>query len=167
MGRFIPAVNRDICPESNSFIRPPACFSRVGARSACAWTASPLESNHRMTQQPNLFSPDKPSPAPLSTNSSPDPSPTPLADGRAPDPRRTPPWLQYIELSVRVVVRLYLGLVLLVLPWTPFWSNNRLLLFVPHLLPLVLNGVTRGIVSGLGLLNIWIGIHDAVHYKQG
>jgi hypothetical protein len=84
------------------------------------------------------------------------------------DPQRTTPlWLQYLELSVRVVVRLYLGLVLLVLPWTPFWSSNRLLLFVPHLMPLALNGVTRGIVSGLGLLNIWIGILDAVHYKQG
>ena len=118
-----------------------------------------------MTQQPNLFSPDKPSSDTLSTNSSPDPSRPPIAGER--DPRRTPLWLQYLELSVRVVVRLYLGLVLVVLPWTPFWSNNRLLAFVPHLLPLFLNGVTRGIVSGLGLLNIWIGIHDAVHYKQG
>lgn len=77
-----------------------------------------------------------------------------------------PRWLQYLELSVRVVVRLYLGLVLVFLPWTHFWSDNRLLLLAPHLAFLALNGVTRGIVSGLGLLNIWIGVHDAIHFNE-
>lgn len=77
-----------------------------------------------------------------------------------------PAWLQYLELSVRVVVRLYLGLIVLVLPWTRFWSDNHLLLLFPHLSVIVLNGVTRGIVSGLGLLNMWIGVQDAIHFKQ-
>lgn len=107
-----------------------------------------------MSQQPSLF------PAP--------PSPQPPR-GQRPGERRpgaVPAWLEYLELSVRVIVRLYLGLILVVLPWTHFWSDNRLLLMVPHLSFLVLNGATRGIVSGLGLLNIWIGLQDAIHFRQ-
>lgn len=94
----------------------------------------------------------------------PDPDSDQLPDGRR---KQTPLWLIYLELSVRVVVRLYLGLVLVVLPWTPFWTNNRLLLLVPHVAVIASSGITRGLVSGLGLLDIWIGIMDAIHYKQG
>jgi hypothetical protein len=67
---------------------------------------------------------------------------------------------------VRVVVRLYLGLIVIVLPWTHFWSDNHLLLLSPHLSYFALNGAVRGIISGLGLLNIWIAVQDAVHFKQ-
>lgn len=112
-----------------------------------------------MSQQPSLFPQETP-PVP------PNPQPPP---GQGSGERRqgaVPAWLQYLELSVRVVVRLYLGLIVIVLPWTHFWSDNRLLLVIPHLSFLALNGVTRGIVSGLGLLNIWIGVQDAIHFKQ-
>ena len=106
-----------------------------------------------MSQQPSLFPQGGPSaPAP----------PDPVQEPRS---GRVPPWLQYLELSVRVVVRLYLGLIIVVLPWTHFWNNNHLLLYVPHLALLALNGVTRGIVSGLGLLNIWIAVDDAIRFK--
>ncbi|MFZ0662868.1 MAG: hypothetical protein WAM66_09260 [Acidobacteriaceae bacterium] len=108
-----------------------------------------------MSQQPSLF----PEGAPPSA-----PPPSQHPQGREPGP--VPGWLQYLELSVRVVVRLYLGLIVIVLPWTHFWSDNRLLLLVPHLSFFALNGVIRGIVSGLGLLNIWIAVQDAIHFKQ-
>jgi formate-dependent nitrite reductase membrane component NrfD len=115
-----------------------------------------------MTQQPTLFSREAPVPS-----KSPDQDPDRPSSGcRAPTPRQVPHWLMYLELSVRVVVRLYLGLVLVALPWTPFWANNRLLLVIPHLPSIALSGITRGIVSGLGLLNIWIGVTDAIHHKQ-
>lgn len=117
-----------------------------------------------MTQQPSLFSRDASTP-PQSPDDSSDPNRERHAHGQA--PHQVPRWLQYLELSVRVVVRLYLGLVLLFLPWTHFWGDNRLLLFAPHLAFIALNGVTRGIVSGLGLLNIWIGVDDAIHFKEG
>lgn len=67
---------------------------------------------------------------------------------------------------MRVVVRVYLGLILIALPWTHFWTDNRLLLIFPHLAYIALTGAARGIVSGVGLLNIWIGIHDAIHYNE-
>jgi hypothetical protein len=116
-----------------------------------------------MTQQPTLFSQGTPVPP---KPSDPDPGQLPRG-GSKPASRKTPSWLLYLELSVRVVVRLYLGLVLVVLPWTPFWTNNHLLLLIPHLALVALSGITRGIVSGLGLLNIWIGVSDAIHFKQG
>ena len=109
-----------------------------------------------MMQQPNLFPPDEPASSPLSPN----PRPRPLTGGHKQTPRQVPVWLLYFELAVRVLVRIYLGLVLVALPWTTYWSSNHLLLLVPHLVPLALNGATRGIVSGLGFLNIWIGMQD-------
>jgi hypothetical protein len=116
-----------------------------------------------MTQQTTLFTRG----APVAPDPS-DPDSDQLPDGQHKQtPRQTPLWLIYLELSVRVVVRLYLGLVLVVLPWTPFWTSNRLLLLVPHVAVIALSGITRGLVSGLGLLDIWIGIMDAIHYKQG
>jgi hypothetical protein len=116
-----------------------------------------------MTQQPTLFSQGAPVP-PQASEASPD---QPASGRGAPAPRQTPLWLIYLELSVRVVVRLYLGLVLAALPWTTFWTSNRLLLIAPHLVPFAFSGITRGIVSGLGLLNVWIGISDAIHFKRG
>lgn len=52
------------------------------------------------------------------------------------------------------------------LPWTHFWSDNRFLIFIPHLAVIALSGTARGIVSGLGFLNIWIAIDDAIHFRQ-
>jgi hypothetical protein len=28
------------------------------------------------------------------------------------------------------------------------------------------NGAVRGVVSGLGLLNLWIGLAEAIYYKE-
>jgi hypothetical protein len=115
-----------------------------------------------MTQQPTLFSQGAPVPPP-----SPDSDPDQLPGERpTPPTRETPLWMIYLEISVRVVVRLYLGLVLIVLPWTPYWTNNPIFPMAPDLVPVALNGATRGIVSGLGFLNIWIGIMDAVHFRR-
>jgi hypothetical protein len=111
-----------------------------------------------MPQQPNLFS----SQAPVNP-------PPPLAVGTPEGtntPRRSRRWLQRLDLFVRVIVRLYLGLIIVVLPWMHFWDENRLLTLLPYLAPLALNGVVRGMVSGLGLLNIWIAIHDAIRYNE-
>jgi hypothetical protein len=115
-----------------------------------------------MTQQPTLFSQGAPVPP-----QSPEKDPGQCSSGRhEPSRRQVPPWLQYLELSIRVIVRLYLGFFIVLLPWTHLWSNNRLLLMAPHLALIALNGVTRGLVSGLGLLNMWIGISDAIHFRR-
>lgn len=64
------------------------------------------------------------------------------------------------------MVRLYLGMILLFLPWTRLWLFNRFLLFYAPIAHLMESGAIRGMVSGLGLLNLWIAISDAIHYKE-
>lgn len=53
------------------------------------------------------------------------------------------------------------GLVLLVAPWTSLWDSNWLLQPHPALRDVLLNAFTRGAVSGLGIVNILIALHDA------
>jgi hypothetical protein len=36
----------------------------------------------------------------------------------------------------------------------------------PWLAAILHNGAVRGVISGLGLLDIWIGISEAVHYRD-
>ena len=59
-----------------------------------------------------------------------------------------------------------LGMILLVIPWTPVWTQNSLLIGYPTLKMISDHGFLRGAVSGLGLINIWIGISDAVQYRE-
>lgn len=96
-------------------------------------------------------------------------STSPSASGRSPgrgSRGKLPIWLQRFELFLRVVVRLYVGVLVLLLPWTHLWGDNRLLNFYPWLTDVASNGVVRGIVSGLGLLNLWVAISDAIHYRE-
>ena len=78
-----------------------------------------------------------------------------------------PRWLRQVERMVAVLVRLYLGLALCFLPWfRPLWDNNPLFLHVPALLPLLTNGAVRGVVSGLGLLNLWLALDGAIRSSK-
>lgn len=77
-----------------------------------------------------------------------------------------PVWLQRMSIVILVVFCFYVGLLLFLLPWTRYWQENHYLLTVPSLGSLLYSGITRGIVSGLGLLDIWIGISEIVHYRE-
>jgi len=48
----------------------------------------------------------------------------------------------------------------------PEWTDTYLLLSYPSLRTLFSNGFFRGICSGLGLLDIWIGFWEALHYHE-
>lgn len=76
------------------------------------------------------------------------------------------PWLRRIDLFVRVMIRLYLGLILIFLPWTHLWTLNRFFLYYAPLAHLTANGAVRGLVSGLGILNLWIAISEAIQYRE-
>ncbi len=52
------------------------------------------------------------------------------------------------------------GLLLVVLPWTAFWDRNYWFDAVPYLHMLAQSAYLRGAVSGLGLLNVGIGIAE-------
>jgi hypothetical protein len=46
------------------------------------------------------------------------------------------------------------------------WDQNPLFLRFPELGAYAASGAVRGMVSGLGLLNIWIALHDAFHHQS-
>ncbi len=78
-----------------------------------------------------------------------------------------PVWLQRVSLGVLVIFCLYLGLLISVLPWwKEMWDRNPLLLAHPALRAVLIMGPVRGLISGLGLLDLWIGISELIHYRD-
>jgi hypothetical protein len=75
-------------------------------------------------------------------------------------------WLHRITVLMFVFVCAVVGVLLVILPWRPEWTDNRLLLVFPELRSVVTNGFVRGVCSGLGVLDIWIGFWEAVHYQE-
>lgn len=88
----------------------------------------------------------------------------------APQPVETqaemPVWLQRLFVIIYVLFCLELGIVMVALPWSPLWSNNNLLVHWPSLRHLLESGFVRGAISGLGLLDLWLGIYEAVTYRD-
>ena len=83
-----------------------------------------------------------------------------------PEPNRAQIWLHRISVFLFVLVSAIAGVLLVILPWTPEWTDNYLLLTFPSLRTVVSNGFFRGFCSGLGLLDIWIGFWEALHYHE-
>jgi hypothetical protein len=84
-----------------------------------------------------------------------------------PPPRkRSQLWLQRIWLVVFVLFCLEVGIILTALPWTRIWTDNSLLLGYPHIREFLTQNFVRGLVSGLGLVDIWMGVAEAVRYRE-
>lgn len=75
-------------------------------------------------------------------------------------------WLHRVSVFLFVLISAVAGVLLIILPWTPEWTDNYLLLTYPSLRTLVSSGFFRGICTGLGLLDIWIGFSEALHYHE-
>ena len=83
------------------------------------------------------------------------------------DPKRSSLWMRRIWLIVFVLFCLEIGIILTALPWTRIWTENSLLLGHPQLREFLMHNFVRGLVSGLGLVDIWMGIAEAVRYREG
>jgi hypothetical protein len=90
--------------------------------------------------------------------------------GQAPDadvsPREVSRWAARIFLVVEVMIWVELGMILAIVPWMRVWSDNGLVLHYPRIRELLSLDFIRGVVSGIGLLDIWVGVWQAVHYKD-
>ncbi|HZW91721.1 MAG TPA: hypothetical protein VFF64_02005 [Candidatus Eremiobacteraceae bacterium] len=75
-------------------------------------------------------------------------------------------WMHRISVFLFVLVSAVAGVLLVILPWTPEWTDNYLLLLFPWLRTFISTGFFRGLCSGLGLLDIWIGFWEALHYHE-
>jgi hypothetical protein len=60
--------------------------------------------------------------------------------------------------AVIIVLCFELGALLLYLPWSNLWEQNYFLAHFPSLMLIVLHPSVRGLVSGFGLLDIFVAI---------
>lgn len=58
--------------------------------------------------------------------------------------------------ALTVVLLFEMGALLLYLPWSAFWEQNYFLNHFPWLIPYMLHPSLRGLVSGLGVLDIFV-----------
>ena len=77
-----------------------------------------------------------------------------------------------------IILCLEIGIVLTVLPWVPHgwlglsdWSNNYFLLLAAHkagygVQRWVASGWVRGAVSGIGILNLGMGIWELINFRH-
>jgi hypothetical protein len=77
-----------------------------------------------------------------------------------------------------IILCLEIGIVLTALPWVPHgwlglsdWGNNYFLLLAAHkagygVQRFVASGWVRGAVSGLGLLNIGMGVWEIINFRR-
>jgi hypothetical protein len=57
-----------------------------------------------------------------------------------------------------------IGLFLVFVPWSPLWENNVLLAHSFHLRTVLLNNFFRGAVSGLGVVDLFLGLSEASRF---
>lgn len=73
-----------------------------------------------------------------------------------------------------ILICFEIGILLVILPWvpSPSWSENYLLVLAadkahwPWLALAMKSGYTRGAVTGLGLLNIVLGLWEIINFKK-
>src|SRR5271163_2715592 len=108
-----------------------------------------------MPQQSNLFSSTPPSGSTVQERQS------------APQgPSRLPLWLRRVELYLYVIIRIYIGVIVLVLPWySPLWADNQLINSFPRVATFLMYGAGRGMISGLVRRDLWIAVMEAVHFR--
>lgn len=88
------------------------------------------------------------------------------AQGPPQPPSHVAIWIDRMALVIRVVFYIELGLLLAVLPWTRLWTENGLVTSLPKLREIMQMNFVRGLVSGIGLVDVWIGIWEAVRYRE-
>lgn len=77
-----------------------------------------------------------------------------------------PLWLRRVKLVVAVAFCIELGLILVMLPWTRWWTENSLLFPYPLLRSVLHQNFVRGLISGIGLVDVWLGVWEAVRYRE-
>jgi hypothetical protein len=65
-----------------------------------------------------------------------------------------------------VMVCLELGMFLLVFPWTDYWTSNYFATFIPKYFWIWDSAYTKGAVSGLGVVNLFIGVSEIFRLRR-
>ena len=68
--------------------------------------------------------------------------------------------------GLRVVMFIWVGIVLVILPWQDRWTQNALLVSHPMLRNFLVSYFTRGAVAGLGVVNLWIAVSEVGRLRR-
>lgn len=79
---------------------------------------------------------------------------------------RTRPRAHLITHLFFILFCLEIGFVLFFLPWTFLWDENYFFSITPNWNYFWFSAYLRGAVSGLGLLNMWIGLTEAWRLRR-
>ena len=81
-------------------------------------------------------------------------------------PSHPPVWAQRLLLVIEVAIAVWAGLLVMVLPWTRLWTDNPLLASWPFLKFILNQSFVRGMISGIGIVDVWMGVSAAAHYRD-
>ncbi len=125
------------------------------------------EDRSRLIQPGNGFAPEAAAEAEPATSDTAPPEDSGHPSNAGEDSAAAPVWLQRASLVMLVVFCVQLGILVAILPWwTRIWDQNLFINSRPALAAVLHNGAVRGLISGLGLVDIWIGISEAIHYRD-
>ena len=65
-----------------------------------------------------------------------------------------------------ILLALETGFFLVIVPWSPAWDNNLVTTYFDSLRHAFESDYTRGAVTGLGLVNLWVGLTEAVAFSR-
>lgn len=98
---------------------------------------------------------------------SPNPPPPPASETAVPRSHSAVHlWLRRVGVLFFVFLCATIGVMLIILPWRQEWTDNHLLLPFPTLRGMFASGFVRGVCTGLGVLNVWIGFSEAIQYRE-
>jgi hypothetical protein len=124
-----------------------------------AESKTPPSSAHTIPPEADTHRGNGPS-RPVTTLSPPD------ENQRRHNPTAAERWMHRITVLLFVFLCAVIGVLLVILPWRAEWTDNHLLAAYPNVRMIVGSAFARGICSGLGVLDIWIGFWEAIHYHE-
>ncbi|MGH9800989.1 MAG: hypothetical protein ACRD82_11545 [Blastocatellia bacterium] len=77
-----------------------------------------------------------------------------------------------ITVIVYIVISFEIGILLLLLPWSPWWHDNFFLYFItgklhaPWVATVLTHQAVRGAVTGIGILNIGAGLYEIFKFRE-
>jgi|SRR5215210_7062814 len=77
-----------------------------------------------------------------------------------------------ITVIVYILISFEIGILLMIIPWKPYWDDNFFLYFITGKLQaawmatFLKHKLVRGAVSGLGVLNILAGLYDIFKFRE-
>ena len=67
---------------------------------------------------------------------------------------------------LNILLCIEIGTFLLVLPWSEIWDRTLILRYYPLLRPWYMSAYLRGAISGLGLVNLGLGLSQAWQFRH-